>query len=70
MVSGTLLLLDGSLDTRTEAKTIFAPIITHKKFEEVIVKGYLQKKFKKENNMEKLSQIKKSLEALLKQQKR
>ena len=70
LASGTLLLLDGSIDIRTEAKTIFAPIITHQKFEEVIVKGILEKKYKKENNMEKHSQIKKSLETLLKQQKR
>jgi hypothetical protein len=70
LTSGTLLLLDGSLDIRTEAKTIFTPIITHQKFDEVIVRGILERKYKKENNMEKDSQIKKSLETLLKQQKR
>ena len=70
LASGTLLLLDGSLDIRTEAKTIFVPIITHQQFEEVIVRGILEKKYKKENNLEKYSQIKKRLETLLKQQKR
>ena len=70
MESGTLLLLDGSLDIRTEAKTIFHPMITHSRFQEVIVKGIIEKKYRKENNLERFAQIKKNLDSLLKQQKR
>ena len=69
LTSGTLLLLDGSLDIRTEAKTIFTPIIKHNKFNDVIIKGILEKKYRKENNLEKFSQIRKSFDALLKQKK-
>ena len=67
--SGTILLLDGSLDTRSEAKAIFAPLVIHPKFEVIILKGILEKKYKKENNVERFAQIKKSLDSLSRQQK-
>ena len=66
--SGILLLVDGSLDTRTEAKTIFSPCVGHTKFESVILKGIIEKKCKKEKNMEQFSQINKTLKVLSKQE--
>ena len=66
--SGILLLVDGSLDIRTEAKTIFAPCVKHPNFETIIVRGIIEKKCKKADSMEKFAQIKKSLDALSKQQ--
>ena len=70
MESGTLLLLDGSLDIRSAAKTIFQPLIKNPKFEDVIVRGIIERKHRKENNLERFAQIRKSLDSLMKKQKR
>ena len=50
--SGMGLLLDGSLDIRTEAKTIFVPFVSHPRFEEVVLRGIIEKKCKEENSMD------------------
>ena len=69
LTSGMHLLLDGSLDVRTEAKTIFTPFISHPKFEENILRGFIERRCKDENNSEKFSQIKKSLDTITKQKR-
>ena len=66
--SGTILLLDGSLDIRTEAKTIFMPCVAQSRFETIIVRNVIEKKYKRTDTMEKFVQIRKSLDACLKQQ--
>ena len=40
------------------------------KFEEIIVRGIIEKKHRKENNLERFAQIRKSLDVMIKQQKR
>ena len=69
LTSGMHLLLDGSLDVRTEAKTIFTPFISHPKFEENILRGFIERRCKDENNSETFSQIKKSLDTITKQKR-